>query len=209
MDGLILIVDDQPQNLQMLSTTLREAGYQVAAANSGQTALRILDKRQPDLVLCDVVMPEMDGYEVCRRLKELPHGQDIPLMFLTAKTDSQAIVRGFESGAVDYVTKPFNTSELLTRVQTQLELKQARRQILAYRRRIDALLGHHDEMLKLAAEKLKPSLDALLRQTENLERQCPALSPNKLALELQKIQADVRELLSALEPLFAQVLHDN
>lgn len=204
-EGLILIIDDQPENLQMLSTTLREAGYQVAAANGGPTALRILDKRLPDLVLCDVVMPDMDGYEVCQRLKALPQGEDIPLMFLTAKTDSQAILRGFESGAVDYVTKPFNTGELLARVRTQLGLRQAHRTILDYSRRIETLCHHCDSVLQQAAYELRPVLANLLQRTEALERRSAALSPVALATELSLIQAQVQKLLKALEPLLEEI----
>ncbi len=200
-EALILIVDDQPENLQMLSTTLREAAYQVAAANSGQTALRIFAKRLPDLVLCDVVMPDMDGYEVCLRLKALPQGQDIPLIFLTAKTDSQAILKGFESGAVDYVTKPFNTGELLARVRTQLELKQARQTILESASRLEELLRQKDSMLKLAAEELKSPLQNVFNQVSDLVRRSSSLSAEAMSSGLQAMQQQLGQILGRVDQL--------
>ncbi|PKL77802.1 MAG: hypothetical protein CVV27_04545 [Candidatus Melainabacteria bacterium HGW-Melainabacteria-1] len=203
-ESLILIVDDQPQNLQMLSTTLREAGYHVAAANSGEAALRIFDRRLPALVLCDVVMPEMDGYEVCRRLKALPQGRDIPLVFLTARTDSQAILQGFECGAVDYVTKPFNTGELLSRVRTQIELRQARQLILDYARRMEALARHQDELLRQTSTELKDSLTAVLEQLSELEARSISLSPAETKAALQLVQGRIRQVLDRIESLLSQ-----
>ncbi|HEY9841845.1 MAG TPA: response regulator [Candidatus Obscuribacterales bacterium] len=200
MEQLILIVDDQPQNLQVLSTTLRQAGYQVAAANSGPTAIRILDRRQPDLVLCDVVMPGMDGYELCRRLKALPQGRDIPLMFVTARSDSQAIMEGFESGAVDFVLKPFNTPELLARVRTQLDLRQARLTILDYARRMDEL-AQSDQELRSTAAELKANLEVLLQQVGELEKDSATLSQAELSGRLQAIQQQIGQVLDQFGPL--------
>lgn len=197
-EALILIVDDQPQNLQVLSTTLRQAGYQVAAATSGPTALRILDRRLPDLVLCDVMMPDMDGYEVCRRFKALPACSDIPLMFVTAITDATAIQQGFDSGAVDYVTKPFNTGELLARVRTQLELRQARLTILAYARQLDALTRQDPDCRQRLGD-LEQALQELLARVERLERNAGGMSQLEIALDLRKIQQRIRELLQRFE----------
>lgn len=198
-DALILIVDDQPQNLQVLSVTLRQAGYQVAAATSGPTALRIVDKRLPDLVLCDVIMPEMDGYEVCRRFKSQPRCRDIPLMFITAMTDAEALQQGFDSGAVDYVTKPFNTNELLGRVRTQLELRQARLTIQAYATQMEQL-AQCDSRDRSRALELQASLRELLVQVEDLEHHSGNLSQNELNQGLHQIQLRIRQILLQLEP---------
>jgi len=121
--SLILIVDDVPENLQVLGTILETKNYEIALASNGQQALDVIDDIQPDLVLLDIMMPELDGFEVCRRLKNSETTEKIPIIFLTAKTDTDDIVKGFELGAADYVTKPFNSSELLARVHTYLELK--------------------------------------------------------------------------------------
>jgi CheY-like chemotaxis protein len=123
---LILVVDDIPRNLQVVGVVLKEHGYQVAAATSGKQALEMLQHMTPDLILLDIMMPEMDGFEVCRQIKQQKHLEDSPIIFLTAKNETEDVVKGFGLGAVDYVTKPFNASELMARVRTQVELKKAR-----------------------------------------------------------------------------------
>lgn len=124
--SLILIVDDKPQNLQFLGKLLSNNGYEVAMAQSGVQALTFVKTESPDLILLDVMMPEMDGYEVCGKLKAGPPTHHIPVIFLTAKSDAQDIVKGFEAGGVDYVTKPFHSAELLARIKTHIELKTLR-----------------------------------------------------------------------------------
>ena len=124
----ILVVDDTPENLKILVGILREQ-YKVKAVLSGEEAIETIHKNKPDLVLLDIMMPGIDGYETCRRLKNSLETQDIPIIFLTAKTEAEDIVKGFELGAVDYVTKPFNSAELLSRVNTHLQLRQAHRKL--------------------------------------------------------------------------------
>lgn len=120
---LILIVDDVPKNLQVLGNILRNKNYKIAAATGGRQAVDMVDKIRPDLVLLDIMMPGMDGFEVCKEIKSRPETAGIPIIFLTAKTATDDIVKGFSAGAVDYVTKPFNAAELLARVDTHLKLK--------------------------------------------------------------------------------------
>jgi adenylate cyclase len=127
MSSRILVVDDTPANIQVLSSTLKEKGYQISVATSGGQALGAVARLRPDLILLDVMMPEMDGFETCQRLKESSLTSDIPVIFLTARTETADIVRGFEAGAVDYVAKPFNAWELLARVNTHLTIDQLRR----------------------------------------------------------------------------------
>lgn len=123
---LILIVDDIPKNLQVLGGILNKEEVKIAAATRGDQAISMAHEIHPDLILLDVMMPGLDGFETCRRLKSSPDTEEIPIIFLTAKTEAEDLVRGFEVGAVDYITKPFNASELLSRVHTHLELKRAR-----------------------------------------------------------------------------------
>ncbi len=127
-NGRILIVEDTPANIQALSATLKEHGYQISVATNGRQALDVLGRVQPDLILLDVMMPEMDGFETCRRLKASEQWRAIPVIFLTAKTETADIVKGFELGAVDYVGKPFNAHELLARVNTHLTIDRLRRE---------------------------------------------------------------------------------
>ena len=119
----ILIVDDTPRNLQLLGVTLSQEGYRISMAQGGMQALSAVQQTTPDLILLDVIMPEIDGFEVCKRLKENPEIRDVPIVFLTAKTEAEDILQGFELGAVDYITKPFNMTELLARVKTHVTLR--------------------------------------------------------------------------------------
>ena len=121
--GGILVVDDNPANLRLMSSVLREAGYAVRVAPGGPQALESVNARLPDLILLDIRMPDMDGFEVCERLKAEPQSRDVPVIFLSALQDSADKLRGFAVGAVDYITKPFVAEEVLVRVQTHLALR--------------------------------------------------------------------------------------
>jgi len=125
----ILIVDDAPENIDVLTGALTD--YRKSIALNGEKALDLLNRAEtlPDLILLDIQMPGMDGFEVCKRLKEDERTREIPVIFLTGETDTDSVVRGFELGAADYVTKPFNTSELMARVRTQLALKESKERV--------------------------------------------------------------------------------
>src|SRR5262249_39771080 len=120
MNARILVVDDTPANIQSVSAILKEHGYQISVATNGKQALAVLERVRPDLILLDVLMPEMDGFETCRQLKSTEAWKDIPVIFLTGQTDLEHIVNGFELGAMDYVAKPFHAHELLARVNTHV-----------------------------------------------------------------------------------------
>ena len=119
----VLIVDDVTKNIQLVANYLKQVGYEINYALSGKAALNHIKKSSFDLILLDIMMPEMDGFEVCKRLKLNDEFKDIPVIFLTAKTDIESITRAFEVGGIDYITKPFNKAELLARVKTHLELQ--------------------------------------------------------------------------------------
>lgn len=121
----VLVVDDEPNNLKLLKQIL-SAHYRLAFAPNGPIALEIVQKVQPDLILLDIMMPEMDGYEVCQRLKADPRTQNTPVIFVTAKSDEDDEAKGFAMGAVDYITKPISAPIVQGRVKNHLELKQAR-----------------------------------------------------------------------------------
>jgi sigma-B regulation protein RsbU (phosphoserine phosphatase) len=124
----VLVVDDNAKNLQVLGGFLKIEGLLVEFALDGISALKWLEKKKFDLILLDIMMPGMDGYEVCSIIKKNPLVCDIPVIFITAKTDSESIVRGFDAGAVDYINKPFIQSELLVRVKTQLSIGRSKEQ---------------------------------------------------------------------------------
>jgi len=153
---LILMVDDVPKNLQVLGSILGASEYLITPAMSGEQALARVEQLMPDLILLDVMMPGIDGFETCRQIKANPKTKDIPVIFLTAKVETVDVVKGFNVGAVDYVTKPFQAEELLTRVKTHISLKLKTHELKCL----------YDE-LKLSEKKYKglfdTSIDAIIR----------------------------------------------
>lgn len=123
VDADILVVDDIPANLRVVTQILTVAGYRVAIATTGERALKQLQQHVPNLILLDIKMPGINGFETCQRIKDNPALCHIPIIFLTALSDMESILKGFELGAVDYISKPFRESELLARVRTHLELQ--------------------------------------------------------------------------------------
>jgi len=174
-DSLILVVDDVQQNIQVVGTMLREAGYSIMPATNGATALQRVQKKLPDLILLDLMMPEMDGLEVCRRLKADPATRPIPIIFLTASNEMSHLVQGLQAGAVDYVTKPFNPPELLARVRTHLELKHARDTIVRYGQELSRLNEEKNEFMGIAAHDLRNPLGAITGYAEIIQEEAASL----------------------------------
>jgi two-component system sensor histidine kinase/response regulator len=126
MQSRILIVDDNPKNIQVLANHLTNDDYEVEYASNGKDAVHMIEKEDFDLILLDVMMPGIDGFETCRRIKKIENKKHIPVIFVTAKTDLDSLTLGFEYGGVDYISKPFKADELLLRVSTHIELKKTR-----------------------------------------------------------------------------------
>lgn len=200
----ILVVDDQPANLQVLGATLGRLGHEIIPAADGPTALRRLALRTPDLILLDLLMPEMDGCEVCRRVRENPLWRDIPVIFLSAADNKDSIVRALESGGVDYLTKPFNHAELISRVRTHLELKQARD-------RLKQLAEDKDEILGILTHDLKSHLGGLETSARLLEeRLATGPSPDSRATQLaENIGRTSGQLLTFLKEFLANSAADH
>jgi two-component system sensor histidine kinase/response regulator len=176
--SLILVVDDISKNLQVVRTLLRKEGYRIVPATSGAQALERVRAETPDLILLDLMMPEMDGLEVCRRLKADSLTQAIPVIFLTASNEMEHLVKGFEVGAVDYVTKPFNAPELLARVRTHLELKHARDTIFRYGQELSRLNEEKNEFMGIAAHDLRNPLGAITGYAEIILEEAESLQPS-------------------------------
>jgi len=136
-ENYILVVDDNIENLQVVAKLLKEKGYLLSLAQSGADALEQAKAHTPHLILLDIMMPEMDGFEVCKILKSNDATKEIPIVFLTALTETNDIVRGFELGGVDYITKPFVKAELLVRVKTHLDLYLSKKQIIEFNKNRD------------------------------------------------------------------------
>ncbi len=131
MSRSILVVDDIAANRNLLGATLEPHGYEVLLAPNGAAALKVAARARPNLILMDVNMPEMDGYEACRRLKEMPGLAEIPVIFITANDDAESLVKGFQSGGVDFITKPFKDEEVLMRVGTHVKIAELTRALAA------------------------------------------------------------------------------
>src|SRR5262249_40114133 len=163
---LVLIVDDTPTNVAVVSGVLKDS-YRTKVATNGEKALAIANAPdKPDLILLDVMMPGMDGFEVCRRLKDNPVTRDIPIVFLTAKTEEVDEENGFDDGAVDYLHKPFSAPIVLARVRTQLALQEALTEAKEARNQADTLL--HALLPKKAADEIRSIGTVIPRRYENV-----------------------------------------
>ncbi|WP_437763133.1 response regulator [Sorangium sp. So ce281] len=212
----ILIVDDMPANLSLLTSMLTAQGYEVRAAISGAMALMSAAAAPPDLILLDVSMPHMDGYEVCRRLKGDPGTADIPVIFLSAMTGIGDKVMAFDAGGVDYVTKPFELREVLARVGTQLLLHRQRRELERQRRELEeryaqvrqmqaALRGYLSdrawESIEESVSSNRPSpparevLTVLVSDIEEFVRLSESEEPGPLIADLSLYMATVAQIV--------------
>ena len=126
---IVFIIDDNPSNIKVLGNLLEEKGYEPVVFLNAKTAIDSIRNKKPEIILLDIMMPEMDGYEMCKILKNDPSLKNIPVIFLTGKTETTDLVKGFELGAADYVTKPFESAELLARIKTHIGFKKAREEI--------------------------------------------------------------------------------
>jgi len=172
----ILIVDDIPANLQFLNLLLAKRGYQVRPAINGQVALKIAQKTLPDLILLDIKMPNMDGYEVCERLKADDKTREIPVIFISALSEVLDKVKAFSVGGVDYITKPFQEEEVLARIKTHLMLQTQKKQLLQ-------LNQEKNEFLGMAAHDLKNPLSAISGTAEMIDEIVTAVNfPNQTEL---------------------------
>ena len=160
----ILIVDDTPANLDLLCQILEGQQYRVLAVPSGELAMRVAVEARPDLILLDVMMPEMDGYEICRRLKSSDATRDVPVIFISARDETDSLVQGFIAGGVDYITKPVRADEVLTRVGTHLKISRLARELTdknAQLERWSAELTETNEQLRSEMRKREQAEDAL------------------------------------------------
>ncbi|MGB5916224.1 MAG: response regulator [Phormidesmis sp.] len=208
--GDILIVDDRPENLQLLFDTLSREGYELRRVLSGQQALQVAQFDPPDLILLDIRMPEIDGYEVCRRLKAQPQTQGIPVIFLSALDASLDKVKAFDVGGADYVTKPFQIAEVLARVKHQIRLQQLLKENAYQQQQLEERsrrLETTNDELKLFTSSASHDLRAPLRGLQGLSRALvedygPQL--DELATTyLQRIEATAISMSQLLDDLTA------
>lgn len=192
----ILIVDDIPKNIQLAASFLKPEGYDIYFAQNGANAISHALEIVPDLILLDIMMPGMDGIEVCKKIKDNKKTSHIPIIFLTAKDDDQTISEGFKSGAVDYITKPFNAPELKARVRTHLQLRQREIQL-------EEINSAKDRLFSIIGHDLKTPLSNILSLGNLLINQKDILSDKEHKQLLDDIVESARQGLYLLENLLS------
>lgn len=156
----VLIVDDEPLNLDVLTRKLAFTGYHIISANSGSEAIETALSESPDIILLDILMPFMDGYETCRKLKSSHQTKDIPVIFMTALTNTQDKIRAFDVGGTDYITKPFHTGEVMARVATHLANRQLQQKLYLQNERLQKEIEAHRRS-KSTVEYLRDEIKAV------------------------------------------------
>ncbi len=201
MAAKILIVDDIPQNIQVLGAILRKHGYEIGYASDGFMALERIQASVFDLILLDVMMPGMSGYEVCKRIKENSSYQHVPIIFITARTDSDSLIKGFETGGVDYITKPFNEAELMARINTHLSLKESQDNLKKSQKQLSDANAAKDKLFSIIGHDLNNPLNIIQLGLENLMKNEVVVTSEKnqhLVGNMTKSIHRIVELLSNL-----------
>jgi signal transduction histidine kinase len=202
----ILIIDDSPDNLNLLSRILSDAGYKVNLAPSGKLAFRFMESHRPDLILLDIMMPNMDGYAVCEEIKKSTHNQDIPIIFISALPEVFDKVKAFSLGGVDYITKPFQEQEVLVRVQNQLRIRRLAKQIIDQN-----ILEERNRMAREIHDTLAQTFTGIILHLGVAER-AMATAPEQALLHIQTVRELARSGLAearrSVEALRSQVLED-
>jgi len=202
MKNKVLIVDDNTNNLSVLGNILLSNNFAVQVAENGNAAIQMVKKKQPDLILLDINMPGISGYEVCKILKEDKSTANIPIIFLTAYSETENIVEGFKLGAVDYITKPFRTEELMARVNTHIELKNAKTSLELKNTELQHLNATKDKLFTIIAHDLRGPIGNLTNYIELLKNMHRQWSQEKVERWIDDMENIASESQFLLENLF-------
>lgn len=189
--GKVLIVDDNARNLQVLGSTLKQNNYVVEFALDGRSALQWVADEDFDIILLDIMMPDLDGYETCVQIRQKKDCDNIPIIFLTAKTDKESTIKGFKVGGQDYITKPFDSEELLARVKTHLELKFNREHLNNMNKILEEQVAERTKELSLANEELS--------QLDSVKVQFLSMLSHEIRTPLNGIKGSIHLLKSRIE----------
>lgn len=192
--GVVLAVDDTPGNLRVLVEALSSYGHEVLVATDGRAALDTVRYARPDLILLDVMMPGLDGFETCAALKANPETADIPVIFMTALTETQEKVRAFELGAVDYLTKPFEHAELLARVTTHITISRLRLDLEKRNRQLEDLNRLKNEFMGMAAHDVRNPLTSVLACGDLIDAIADTAPPEKIRYINGQITSSARRI---------------
>ncbi|MFA9371607.1 MAG: response regulator [Labilibaculum antarcticum] len=197
----VLVVDDNPKNIQIIALILRELNYKITIAVDGQTAIDLVDRVRPDLILLDVMMPGMDGFEACKIIKSKTKNENIPIIFLTALSEKVNIVKGFENGGVDYIVKPFNKEELISRIKTHLELKFARDEMQRLTNHLRELNSIKDKMFSVIGHDLRSPIGSMKMIIDNLLSKADKYADESLIDSVEILSKTSDEVFNLLENL--------
>lgn len=203
----VLIIDDVPQNIKLLASILYEEGVSIWLANNGKQGIEIAKKEKPDLILLDIAMPGINGYEVCQYLKGNDTTRHIPIIFLSAKNESKDIVYGLHLGAIDYITKPFNAEELLSKVFTHLELKHTKDLIESQKKELEQLNTTKDKLFSVIGHDLRNPLSNIIGFSELLVKHSHDYSPEKIERFANYIYSTSLQTHTLLESLLEWSRH--
>lgn len=198
---IVLVVDDNPKNLQIIALTLRDLNYRLIIADNGKKAIDLSGRHKIDLILLDIMMPGIDGFEVCKVIKSNPQYQNIPIIFLTALSEKTNLVKGFELGAVDYITKPFNKEELISRIKTHLELKFARDELQKATNHLTELNAIKDKMFSVIGHDLRSPIGSLKMTLDMLANSIERYDTNRLKETIASLSKTSEEVFGLLENL--------
>ncbi len=209
-------MDDNPKNLQILSAVLYKEGHtivfasngKIVFASNGKQAIEIAQNQSPDLILLDINLPDIDGFDVCRKLKNNPLTKDIPIIFITGRIETEDIVLGFRVGAVDYITKPFNIVELLSRVNTHLNLKRSRDEVIRYSKELEKTqaelkqaLAQRDKFFSIIAHDLRGPFTGFIGLSELLVDAYDSLERDDIQQIANSMNSAAKKLFEFLENL--------
>jgi len=200
--GTILIVDDVLKNIQLLGNVLQDEGFDISFAISGEQALSIVDNVNPDLILLDIMMPGIDGFEVCKKIKENIKINEIPIIFLSAKIESEDIVKGFKLGAVDYITKPFIQEELIARVNTHFELRKSKNLLIDMKEKemFNAMVVTANHQIRQPLTAIQGNIDLIYMLEDDNKENSYNTNPKTINY-LNKINKSTLKITSILEKL--------